>query len=481
MLLPHEYTFFLRSHLPTFIERVFRELNPRTPFISGPHIDLIAMKLEACRLGLCNRLIINVPPRNLKSICASIAFVAWYLGHDPTKHVICASYGQDLADTLARHCRTIMRSAWYEHLFQSTRVPDRQAVSDFSTTAKGTRMATSVGGVLTGRGADLIIVDDPIKPDEALSEPRRAGANSWFDNSLLSRLNDKEKGCIVIVMQRLHQDDLVGHVLLQGHWDVLSLPAIAEDDEAHVIEDILGQRVWRRSAGGVLHPQRESLDTLRNIIRPTVGEYNFAAQYQQAPIPLGGAMVKVAWLKRYRPEDLPPNTGFVVQSWDTANKATDLNDFSVCTTWIMTSDKFYLIDVFRKRLNYPDLKRAVRDLANRFSASTIVIEDKASGTQLIQDLKSEGLLGVTAYEPPAGTDKQMRLYAQTAVFENGHVFLPEQAPWLPEYIYELTGFPGTKYDDQVDSTTQALDHMRGPGATLAVFQRLGEMYGHLYR
>jgi predicted phage terminase large subunit-like protein len=202
-------------------------------------------------------------------------------------------------------------------------------------------------------------------------------------------------------------------------------------------------------------------------------EYNFSAQYQQCPIPLGGAMVKTAWLKYYDPGELPDELSSIVQSWDTANKATDLSDFSVCTTWGVRNKRFYLIDVFRRRLNYPELKQAARDLAQQYNANRILIEDKASGPPLIQDLQSEGLIGVTACEPPAGTDKIMRLHLQTDLFANGHVFLPKQAPWLVDYVNELIGFPGTKFDDQVDSTTQALQFLKA-GFDLDAWMRFAE-------
>lgn len=457
ILRPEEYAYILRRDLTSFVERSFYELNPQTPLLSSPHIEVIATKLEACRRGLIKRLIINLPPRSLKSHCASIAFPAWCLAHDPAAHIICASYGQELADKLARDTRTVMQAPWYRQLF-ATKLADRRAVYDFSTTQQGTRMATSVGGVLTGRGADLIIIDDPLKPDDALSESRRTSVNSWYDNTLLSRLNDKERGCIIIIMQRLHQDDLVGHVLRQEAWDVLSFPALAEEDETHWIESPLGKRSFRRRRGEALHPSRESPATLANI-RQTIGEYNFSAQYQQNPTPLGGAMVKTSWLKYYDPTEPPERFSRIVQSWDTANKAAELNDFSVCTTWGVSGRDFYLLDLFRARLNYPDLKRKVEELARRHNATTVVIEDKASGTQLIQELKHR-IYGVQAYEPPANTDKIMRLHAQTAVFENGYVYLPRGRPWLSDYVNEITSFPGSRFDDQVDSTTQALHYMR---------------------
>ena len=454
----------------SFIERSFYELNPQTRLLSSPHIEVIATKLEACRRGEIRRLIINLPPRHLKSQCASIAFVAWYLGHKPAGHVICASYGQDLADKLARDTRNIMQSAWYKRLF-ATRLADRLAVHDFMTTELGTRMATSVGGVLTGRGADLIIIDDAIKPDEALSEHGRKTVNDWYDNTLLSRLNDKTNGCIIIIMQRLHQEDLVGHVLEQDPWDVLSFAAIAEQDERFLIQSPLGSRWFERKQGEALHPERESLVTLAGI-RQRMGDYAFSSQYQQNPIPLGGAMVKTEWLRYYDLRDLPERFDTIVQSWDTANKSTDLADYSVCTTWCMANRQAYLLHVYRARLNYPDLKRKVRELAGEHGARLILIEDKASGTQLIQDLRAQYVRGITPYVPPPGTDKIMRLHAQTHWFENGNVLLPRSASWLADYVLELTGFPGTKYDDQVDSTSQALDHLRAP-TSLEIWRRLG--------
>ena len=183
-------------------------------------------------------------------------------------------------------------------------------------------------------------------------------------------------------------------------------------------------------------------------IRRTIGEYNFAGQYQQAPAPLGGGLVKAAWFRRYAPDELPPRFERIVQSWDTANKATELSDFSVCTSWGVAGKNLYLIDVLRRRMEYPELKRAVREQYERFEPSVVLIEDKASGTQLIQELIADGLHAVTRYRPQS--DKIMRLHAQTAMIENGFVHLPEQAPWLAPYLAELTAFPNGKHDDQVE-------------------------------
>jgi hypothetical protein len=276
-----EYVYLLKHDVRTFIERSFYELNPQTHFEANWHIDVIAAKLEQCWRGKIRRLIVNLPPRSLKSHAISVALSAWLHGHCPAAQIICASYGQDLAEKHARDCRTLMSSAFYKNCFPTRLLPERLSVNDFMTTSLGFRMATSVGGVLTGRGGDFLIIDDPLKP-EALSETRRKAVNDWFDNTLLSRLNNKETGTIIIVMQRLHQDDLVGHVLERGDWEVLNFAAIAEEDEDHVVETILGTQSFTRKAGEALHPQRESLESLRRT-RENIGEYYFQSQYNSRP------------------------------------------------------------------------------------------------------------------------------------------------------------------------------------------------------
>lgn len=470
-LTPEEYRVLLRNGFATFVERAFYELNPHTDFITGQYIDLLAVALEKCRTGQTKRLIVNLPPRTLKSHAASVAFPAWLLGHNPAKQIICASYGQDLADKHARDCRTIMGSSFYKDTFPRTRLSaDKSSVNDFMTTAQGFRMSTSVGGVLTGRGADMLILDNILKPDDALSETRRRAANDWFFNTLLSRLNSKEDGAIIIVMQRLHQEDLVGEVMEREHWEVLSLPAIAVEDERISFDGPLGQAVFNRSSGQALHPERDSVETYQKI-RATIGEYTFQSQYQQNPMPLEGGLIKREWLRYYSPA-AKPEFRMIVQSWDTANKAGEMNDYSVCTTWGLCDGKFYLLHVYRMRLNFPALKRAARELYERFEPRKVVIEDKASGTALIQELKAEGIYGVELYQLAPGSDKFMRLAGQAIKFEDGRVRLPEEAPWLDEYVRELTGFPGSKFDDQVDSTTQALDFMSSKVCRLTIYDVL---------
>jgi predicted phage terminase large subunit-like protein len=485
-----EYHALLRSDFASFIERAFRELNPSTEFIRGQYIELLAAALERVRTGQTRRLIVNLPPRTLKSHAASVAFPAWLLGHNPATEIICASYGQELADKHARDCRTLMGSPFYRQLFPATVLsPIKNSVGEFNTTAQGSRISNSVGGAITGRGADILILDDILKPEDALSETRRRAANDWYFSTLLSRLNSKEHGAIIIVMQRLHLEDLVGEVTDSESWDVLSLPALAIDDEHHPYTNVFGTHSFSRRSGEALHPERDSVATYL-AIRDTVGEYIFQSQYQQCPASREGGLIKKGWPKFYEPgPGWTAKFWWIVQSWDTACKIGEANDFSVCTTWGLVGGDFYLIDVFRERLTFPDLKRKAIDLYQKYTPFTVLIEDQASGTALIQELNREYIYCVEACKPAPGSDKYMRLAAQSVKFENGRVFLPNNAPWLDAYIHELTSFPGAKHDDQVDSTTQALEWLTSkancfpssssppsPVSILRLFRRDDEWY-----
>ena len=415
---------------------------------------MIASKLEDIRRGQCKRLIVNVGPRHLKSFLISVVFPAWLLGHDPTKQIMSVTYSQDLSDNLARRSRSLMMSRVYQALFDTRIAPDREAVADFETTAGGNRFATSLAGVVTGRGADVIIIDDPLKADDALSDKRRRGVNARYDDTLRTRLNNQTTGAIIMTMQRLHIDDLVAHVQHEESWDVVSLPAIAEQDEICGFRTSYGYRRIVRRQGDILHPDLLSPEVLE-AQRRGMTDYNFAAQYQQNPQPPAGNIVKRDWLKFYSPEEKPDKFDQILQSWDTANKDTELADYSVCTTWGIKDGHWFLLDVFRDKLEFPALKRKIEALAKLHGAGIVLIEDKASGTSLIQDLRAAGLSQVQA-APSLDGDKIMRLRAQTAKIEGGFVHFPEQAPWLDDYLRELLAFPNGKYADQVDSSVFAL-------------------------
>ena len=450
---PAHYQAVLRQDFAMFIRRCFHELWPATPLKWNWHIDMIANRLEAVRRGECRRLIINMPPRGAKSLCASIAFPAFCLGHNPSAQLMNVSYAQDLSEKLSADTRKIMLSSWYRQCFGPRLKSRRPAIKELVTHQGGVRYATSVGGVMTGRGGEIIIIDDPINPGEAVSDALRKGVNDWYDATVPSRLNDKADSAIVIIMQRLHEDDLVGHVQQHGDWEVLSFPAIAEEDEIHQVDTLFGPQFHHRLKGEALHPARESLAALEEL-KAVLGSYNFAAQYQQRPTPFGGGMIKLEWFKHYEPTQLPKGCR-IVQSWDCASKKNELADYSVCTTWATSGKLIFLLDVYRKRLDYPELKKAVLDQAKLHGAATILVEDAASGIALIQDLKSEGYNKIQAVK--VKDNKIMRMHAQTAIIEAGRVFLPNEAHWLDDYTHEMMMFPNSKYKDQVDSTAQALD------------------------
>jgi len=294
---------------------------------------------------------------------------------------MCVSYSQVLAADLAAKCRQVMKSEWYQRLFPGTRLsPIKDTESYFRTTAGGFRDATSVGGTLTGKGGDLIIIDDPGKPEAMMSETQRNAVNTWYNRSLLSRLNNKARDGIIIVMQRLHCEDLVGHVQKQETWDILRIPAIAP---AWGYYQLGPDRVHERHEGDLLDPVREPLETLLQL-KAQMGSFAFSSQYQQNPVPLDGSVVEWHWFGRY---SVVPNGAEIVQSWDCAAKATEFSDYSVCTTWAVVGSKCYLLDVYRKKLLFPELLAATIRLAEMWLPTTILVEDSSSGTALIQQLK----------------------------------------------------------------------------------------------
>src|SRR5215475_6534069 len=277
----------LRTDLRYFVWKSFGTVMPGTPYLPNWHIDAIVHQLMQVHAGGTPRLLINQPPRSLKSICVSVAYVAWLLGHDPTRRIIVVSYSNEFAAELHRQFRMVIDAPWYRALFPAMR-PAKDSGTELVTTAGGSRYATSVGGTLTGRGADLIIVDDPLKAEEAMSEPARRRVIDWYGGTLVSRLNDKENGPIVVVMQRLHENDLAGHLLGQGGWEHLDLPAIAVEDSVIPIGD---NKVFTRGQGEVLHPARESREVLDRI-KAEIGSLKFSAQYQQQPVPLEGNILR---------------------------------------------------------------------------------------------------------------------------------------------------------------------------------------------
>jgi hypothetical protein len=335
-------------------------------------------RLQQIETGACRRQIITLPPRHLKSVVMT-AWVAWMMGKNPGLRFICASYGQDLADKHARDCIRLMQGPWYQRAFPALRLI-RKAISDFETTRGGYRLSTSVGGVLTGRGAHYIVIDDPMKADDHLNENTRKAVTDWFDSSLRWRLESQDLGSIVLVMQRLHEGDLAGFLLDRGGWDELRLPAIASQDE---LVEIGSYRFHQRRERHALHPERQSIEVLEKL--RAENPYVFAAQFNQNPVPIEGNWVKPAWFGTYQN---PPATGLTILSLDTASTEGLTSDYSVGIVARYNQKRFYILDVRRARLEFRALQALVADLCNQYRVDRLLIEHASSGLQLIQMLRS---------------------------------------------------------------------------------------------
>lgn len=438
----------LRLDFQAFFHKVFGTLEPGTPLSDGWAYMHLCWQLDRVRRGELKRLIINVPPRSGKSILASVAWPMFVMGHDPTKRLICISHTEELARKFSIDRREIAQAPWFERLFPDFAIRKARDL-ELATTQNGFSFASGVGGAILGKGADIVIIDDPIKALAALSKAERRRVNEFYDNTLITRLNNKVDGAIVLIMQRLHQEDLCGHVMEKGDWEVVSLPAIATEEAAFQLSDDPRHR-HRRLAGDLLHPEREPMEVLEQM-RRVQGSMLFQAQYQQAPVAPGGNVIKRDWLRFY---DTAPAVERTVVSWDTASTLGETSDYSVGTVWGSVGMDFYLLDIVRGKFEAPDLRRKIIEVSRHWRADATIVEDTELGRALTQDLRVNGDLRPLLQQPQF--DKEARLLAQAARFETGQVHLPNEAPWLAEYVSELTAFPNGRHDDQVDSTSQAL-------------------------
>lgn len=424
--------------------------------VAWHHSKLIA-KLEAVERGEISRLMIFMPPRHGKSLLSSQIFPAFYLGRNPAKSIITATYSQDLSDDFGRVVRNFANDPYTQSVFPELSIAeDSNSMKRFVTTGGGAYYAVGRGSAITGRGADLLLIDDPLKDaDEARSENIRHALQEWYQSVAYTRL--QPDGALVLIQTRWHFDDLAGWLLREHpeeNWDILNLPAIAEAEGDG------------RREGEALWPSRYSAATLA-AIKVGVGGATWAALYQQRPTAAEGEVFKREWWKRYTEI---PKFRRIVQSWDTAFKTGAENDYSVCTTWGEAENGFYLLHLWRGRCEFPELKRRVATLADEWRPNVILIEDKASGQSLIQELRESTRFAVRPIK--VDTDKLSRAYAASPMVEAGKVFLPESVPWLADFLYELASFPVGVHDDQADSVTQALNYMRGSTQTLGLVEFL---------
>lgn len=454
-----DYRVLLRQDPVAHLQKSFNILQPGSSFSSNWHYEHLAWKLTQVMRGQIRRLIITVPPRSGKSMLASISWPLFVLGHDPTRRILAISHTEGLAREFSLSRRTLILDPAHQAIFPrlqltSQRPPDLE----LRTTDGGYIIAAGVGGAIHGMGADFAILDDPLKGLDAFSEARRRRVNEFYQQTLFGRLNDKQTAAIIIIMQRLHDDDLVGFVQGLDDWEVVSLPAIAIEDTVHELGPRPGD-VYRRKAGEVLHEAREPRATLQEV-RRAVGSLTFQTQYQQDPAPAGGHVIKRDWLRVY--DEPPERREKTIVSWDTASTISDTADWSVGTVWAANGLNYYLLDVIREQLEAPELRRRIIDVSEHWEADATLIEATELGRALATELRRSSQLSPILRRPLY--DKRARLEVQAVRFESGEVHLPREAPWLGAYVSELLAFPTGKHDDQVDSTSQALDWLSARAA-----------------
>ncbi len=443
-----------------FIKQAWHVLEPGTTYVHNWHIDAICAHLEAVTDGRIKNLVINIPPRHMKSISVAVCWPAWVWTSRPAARWIFASYAQSLSVRDSVKCRRLIQSNWYQRNWgdRFTLAGDQNSKIKFENDHTGYRIATSVGGTATGEGGDFIVVDDPLNAKEAFSETVRQTTLEWWDQVMSTRLDNPRTGAKVIIMQRLHENDLTGHVLRQGGYQHLCLPTKFTGKK---IATTLGNFDPRTRRGELLFPERFSVEVVSNLEK-TLGSYAAAGQLQQAPAPADGGVFKLEWWKYY---NIIPTGRHIVQSWDTGFKKGPKNAYSCCETWAVEREGYYLLDLWRDKVEYPELKRMVRALYDKWHARTVLIEDKASGQSLVQELRRGSNIPLKAVSVVDG-DKVVRASLVSPLVEAGRVLLPESAPWLADFLEEHTLFPNASYADQVDTTSQALDYMSGKGGRI---------------
>ena len=426
-------------------------------FIDGRHHKVMAKKFEEIATGKIKRLIINMPPRHTKSEFASYLLPAWFLGRDPSKKIIQCSNTAELAVGFGRKVRNLVASESFSKIFPNVNLrSDSKAAGRWSTNKNGEYFAIGVGGTVTGKGADLLIIDDPHSEQEAALAQ---GDNSvfdkvyeWYTSGPRQRL--QPGGAIIVVMTRWAKRDLTGRILQSSvekegndDWEVIDFPAILP-------------------SGNPLWPEFWSLEEL-NALQSELPASKWNAQYQQSPTSEQGAIVKREWWKEWKEED-PPKCEFLIQSWDTAFLKSERADYSACTTWgvfYMNENQndahIILLDAFKRRMEFPELKEKAFNHYKEWEPDAFIVEAKASGAPLIFELRAMGI-PVQEFTPSRGNDKMVRINSVSDLFASGRVWAPATR-WADELMEEMAAFPNSDHDDLVDSATQALIRFRKGG------------------
>jgi predicted phage terminase large subunit-like protein len=450
-----EYEFSLKREAAQKDFMAFtREMWPG--FINGRHHKVMAKKFEEIAEGKLKRLIINMPPRHTKSEFASYLLPAWFLGRFPNKKIIQSSNTAELATGFGRKVRNLVGSEQYARIFPNVALrQDSKAAGRWSTNHDGEYFAIGVGGTVTGKGADLLIIDDPHSEQEAkLAQTNSEVFDSvyeWYTSGPRQRL--QPGGSIVLVMTRWSKRDLTGRIVQSAidrdgdEWEIIDFPAILPS----------GKPLW---------PEFWSLELL-NALKAELPNSKWNAQYQQSPTSEEGALIKREWWKIWEGSD-PPKCEFIIQSWDTAFLKSERSDYSACTTWGVfyrnENEKdahIILLDAVKRRMEFPELKETAFRYYKEWEPDAFIVEAKASGAPLIFELRAMGI-PVQEFTPTRGNDKIARVNAVSDLFASGKVWSPATR-WAEEVIEELASFPNSEHDDLVDSSTQALIRFRKGG------------------
>jgi predicted phage terminase large subunit-like protein len=462
--------------LREFVRQAWAIIEPSTPFVPGWHIDAIIDHLEAITFGQIRNLLINVPPRHMKSLLVSVLWPAWEWIRRPERRFLYSSHAAQLSIRDSVKCRRLIESPWYQERWgdRFALTGDQNTKGRFENDRSGYRLSTSVGGAATGEGGDRVFCDDPHNVQEAESDSVRKATLDWWDIVMSTRVNDPRTAAKVVVMQRCHQRDLSGHLLEQGGWEHLCLPA---EFEKPGCSTSIGWSDLRTEQSELLWPERFGPEELESLKR-SLGSYAAAGQLQQRPSPAGGGIFKRHWFRYFQPRgaNLPPvvvslpdgtqmsitaieaphSVSETIQSWDCAFKDLDTSDYVVGQVWGRLGPSFFLGDQIRARMDCPATVHAVRQLTAKWPGTLAkLIEDKANGSAVIQMLARD-IPGLLPVNPEGG--KVARAAAVSPLIEARNIYLPHPLwqPWVNDFIEECAAFPNGAHDDQVDAMTQAL-------------------------
>ena len=455
-----------------FVREAWHVIEPSTVYEHNWHIELISEHLQEVYEGNIKRLIVNIPPRYMKSLLVSVFWPAWAWLSNPWLKWIFCSYSATLSSDHSEKRRMLISSSWYQKIGGNKARLARNTTTEFRNVVGGEMIATSVGGSIIGRGGNIIVMDDAMDPSMAFSDAERTRALRWIDQGLMNRLNNKKKDKIVIVMHRLHDDDPVGHAESQSKdWVKLAVPNPATETVIYNMPKSKKKIIYK--ADDLLWPEREGAKEIADQ-RVILGPWAFAAQYQQSPTPLGGGILKKDWFRYYEQSDLPSVMMMVVASWDLTFKKIGVSD--VCgQAWGVSEIKRFLLDQVKKKMSFLETLQAIQDLNNVWNPDATLVEDKANGPAILNVLEGK-IAGLVAIQPNGS--KEERCHAISGKVEAGDVYLPKDAHWVSEFVKNVCGFPATTLTDEMDSMTQAIQYCSGMGEARVAVEDILTMPSH---